>query len=59
MLKNAMYYTITGSVIGTIAAALGANMMTSLVASLVGPPFVLLAFCAFRYNATGWRFQSC
>ena len=55
MFKNAMYYTVTGSIIGVIAAVLGASTPISLIASLVAPPFVLLAFRAFQYNFVGWR----
>ena len=46
--KNALFYLVSSTVIALGAQALGAGMGTVLVASLLGPPVVLLALAFIR-----------
>lgn len=50
--KNFLFYTVASTIIAVVAQALGADIVVVLVASLIGPPVVLMALAFLRYN--GW-----
>jgi hypothetical protein len=49
-LKNFVIYTISGSIIALIAQAIGANLIVTLLASLLIPPVFVLVIAIFRYR---------
>lgn len=48
MFKNMMFYTVAGSLIALVLQAVGASITVVLLASLIGPPVLLLAFRLLR-----------
>ncbi|MDO8751681.1 MAG: hypothetical protein Q7K03_11175 [Dehalococcoidia bacterium] len=48
--KNLLFYTVASTVIALVAQVLGASMGVVLMASLLGPPVILLALAIVRYN---------
>ena len=48
--KNMLYYLVASTIIALAAQALGANTIVVLMASLAGPPLILLALAIYRYN---------
>ncbi len=48
MFKNMMFYTVAGSLIALALQAVGASLAVVLLASLIGPPVLLLAFRLLR-----------
>lgn len=48
MLKNLMFYTVVGSLIALVLQAVGASLGVVLLASLIGPPVLLLAIRIIR-----------
>ena len=48
--KNLLFYTVASAIISVVAQALGANIGVVLMASLLGPPVILLALAIVRYN---------
>ncbi len=48
MLKNLMFYTVAGSLIALVLQAVGASLAVVLLASLIGPPVLLLAIRIIR-----------
>lgn len=53
MFKNMIFYTIFGSIIGGAAQVAGADMVVTLVLSLVGPAVILLIIGIIRFNKIG------
>ena len=51
MLKNMLFYTVAGTVIALVLQAVGAGLAVVLLASLIGPPVLLLAIRIIRYNS--------
>jgi hypothetical protein len=50
MLKSLVFYTIAGTIIALIAQAAGADLLVTLVLSLVIPPVILLVIAILRYR---------
>ena len=50
MFKNLLFYTVASTIIAITAQAMGANLGIALVASLLGPPLILLALAVMRRN---------
>ena len=48
--KNMLYYLVASTVIAAVAQVLTNNTFVVLMASLVGPPMILLALAIYRYN---------
>ncbi|MBF8267861.1 MAG: hypothetical protein HW388_1369 [Dehalococcoidia bacterium] len=48
--KNLLFYMVASTVIAFVGQALGASIGVVLVASLVGPPAILLALALMRYG---------
>jgi hypothetical protein len=46
--KNLGFYIVASTIIALVARALGANMGIVVVASLLGPPVILLALALMR-----------
>jgi len=47
-MKNIVFYTIAGGVIGLVAQFAGASLSVTLLLSLVGPPVLLLVIAILR-----------
>ena len=50
MFKNMVFYTVSGTIIGLIAQAAKASLPVILLASLLGPPLLLLVIRILRYG---------
>ena len=48
--KNMLFYLVASTVIALLAQVLTNNTFVVLMASLVGPPAILLALAILRYN---------
>ena len=48
MLKNLMFYTVAGTLIGLVLQAVGASLGVVLFSSLIGPPVLLLTVRLIR-----------
>lgn len=48
--KNLLFYAVASTVIALVAQALGASISVVFVASLLGPPVILLALALMRYR---------
>lgn len=46
--KNLLFYAVSGTVIGLVAQWAGASLMVNLLASLLGPPFLLILILLAR-----------
>ena len=51
MLRNLIFYSVTGSLIALALQAVGASLAVVLLSSLIGPPVLLLAIRLIRYNS--------
>ena len=47
-MQKILFYTITGGMIGFVAQLAGANLLVTLLLSLVGPPVLLLIIAILR-----------
>jgi hypothetical protein len=45
-----VFYTVAGTIIGLVAQLLGARLEVTFMASLVGPPVLLLAYRIYDAN---------
>lgn len=45
-----VFYTVVGTVVALVAQALGADIMVTLLASLLVPPLMMLAYLIYRYR---------
>ncbi len=48
--KNLLLYFVAGTIMGIIAQWMGANLVTTLAISTLGPPVILLVVAVLRYN---------
>jgi hypothetical protein len=48
-MKELLFYSVAGTIIGFIAQALGANLAVVLLTSLIIPPLILLVLRIMRY----------
>ena len=49
-MKYLLFYTVAGTIIGVALPVMGAGIGVTLMASLVAPPVLLLAFLIYRYK---------
>jgi hypothetical protein len=49
MFKNLIFYSVASSAIGLVAEAAGASLAVTMLAALIGPPSILLAYALLRY----------
>lgn len=48
--KNFLFYAVSGTIIGLVLQWAGASLMVNLLASLLGPPFLLLLVAAAKWR---------